>query len=62
MDVGAVSMAMSQINLKTNWGMAMLDKGLEMNEEAGANMIQMMDKSLETTVNPNIGSNFDVSV
>ncbi len=55
-------MAISQIDTKSNVGVAMLKKGMETNEQAGTAVIKMMDKTLELSANPDVGSNFDISV
>ena len=62
MNVGGVSMSISQIDTKSKVGVAMLKKNMENNEQVGTAMIKMMDKTLELSANPNVGSNFDVSV
>jgi len=62
MDVAALSMTLANIELGDRIGTAVLDKALESAEVAGASMIQMMDRSMELSVNPGIGGNFDVSV
>ncbi|MEI3211625.1 MAG: YjfB family protein [Lachnospiraceae bacterium] len=40
----------------------MLSKSLDDAESAGAGMIQMMDRSMELSVNPSVGSNIDVLI
>lgn len=63
MNITALSMAMAQSNVQTNFGIAMLDKTMEMNAEVGANFVEMLDRSaMEVSVNPHIGSNLDISV
>lgn len=62
MDVAALSITLANIELGDRIGTAVLDKALESAEVAGASMIQMMDRSMELSVNPGIGGNFDVSV
>ena len=42
---------------------AMLSKALDANEAAGAGLLKMIDSAaLELSVNPNVGSNFDMVV
>lgn len=42
---------------------AMLSKALDSNESAGAGLLKMMDAAaMERSVNPSIGSNFDMVV
>lgn len=58
MDIPALSMSMAQHNVETQFGVAMLAKSLDLVEESGDAMVQMMEQS----VNPNLGSNIDVCV
>lgn len=62
MDIPALSMAMSQSNIMNSVGIAMLDKSLELNQNIGDQLISAINSSMELSVNPHIGSNFDVSV
>lgn len=57
MDIAALSTAMSMADVQTQFGMAMLDKSLENMETMG----EGIQKILETSVNPHIGGNIDVS-
>ena len=65
MEIGAVSSALSAVSNTSSptsiQGVAslkMLDNAIELNEQLGQGMVQMMERS----VNPNIGGNFDMSV
>ncbi len=58
MDIAALSTSMSLANIQTDFGIAMLDKSLEIMEVMGDGM----KKILETSVNPHLGGNFDMSV
>lgn len=63
MDIAAVSMSLANVNLNTQVGTAMLDKTMEVNEELGNGLIQMMDAAaMERSVNPHVGSNLDVRI
>lgn len=63
MDIAAVSMALSQVDLGAKIGTAVLDKAMETNEELGAGLVKMIDSAqMELSVNPNIGGNFDVRI
>lgn len=53
---------LSQINPMNQISTAVLSKSLDAAEEQGAALVAMMDRSMELSVNPNIGSNFDFSV
>ena len=58
MDIAALSTAMSLSNVQSDFGVAMLDKSLENMEIMGDGMKKIM----ETSVNPHLGGNIDVSV
>ncbi|MGN0431417.1 MAG: YjfB family protein [Lachnospiraceae bacterium] len=63
MDIAGLSMSLSQINLNTRVGTAVLDKTMEAGEELAAGMIEMIDAAaMERSVNPALGSNFDMKV
>ena len=62
MNIPALSMSLSQVNLGNQISIAMLSKSLDTAEAAGAAMIDMMNKSMELSINPNIGGNIDLSV
>ena len=57
MDIAALSTAKSMADVQTQFGMAMLDKSLENMETMG----EGVQKILESSVNPHIGGNIDVS-
>ena len=60
MNISGLSMAISQINTKTEVGTALLSKAMDTNETMGEGIIKMIDKSaMERSVNPAVGSNFD---
>jgi len=63
MDIGRISMAMAQGNSLSKVGMAVLDKAMENMEISGQGIVEMMDAAaIERSVNPHIGSNFDMVV
>lgn len=63
MDIASVAMAMTHSTALTKVGTAMLDKALETNDSLGQGMINMIDAAaMERSVNPHIGSNFDMLV
>jgi hypothetical protein len=43
-------------------GTAVLSKSLDNSEAAGQSLVNMMDRSMELSVNPAVGSNFDMYV
>jgi len=63
MDIASISMAMAQTKSLSKVGVAVLDKAMESNEIAGQGIMKMMDAAaLDRSVNPAIGSNFDMLV
>lgn len=58
MDIAEISVVNSQASLMRDISTAVLGMSLDTVETAGENMVKMM----ELSVNPHIGSNFDVSV
>lgn len=63
MDIAGLSMSLNQISTQNDVGVAMLSKALDTNEEMGSSLISMMERStMEQSVLPHIGSNFDMSV
>lgn len=63
MDVAQLAMTLSQINVQNDVGTAVLSKAIDTNEQMGASLVNMIDRSaMEVSVNPNVGSNFDMSV
>ena len=63
MDIASISMAMAQTKSLSNVGAAVLNKAMESNEIAGQGIMKMMDAAaMERSVNPSIGSNFDMLV
>ena len=58
-----LSMPINQANLQTNFGVKMLAEAMDTNKEIGQGLINMIDSAaLERSVNPAVGSNFDMSV
>lgn len=63
LDIAGVSLALAQTKVQNNFGVAMLSKALDVTDEQGSALVNMTNKStMELSVNPNIGSNFDVTV
>lgn len=58
MDITEISTSISQANTLNAVGTAVLSMSLDTVESSGENLVKMM----ELSVNPNIGSNIDVSV
>lgn len=61
MDIAGLSTQMSSSRMNNQVGIAMLSKSLDQNQSAGNAVVGMIDSaSMERTVNPAVGSNFDV--
>ncbi len=58
MNIPALSIAMSQMEVTTEYNVAMLSKTLDTMEQSGAMMIKLMEQS----VTPHLGQNIDISV
>ena len=63
MDIASIATTMSSVDLQGKVGTAVLSKSLDMNEVLGAELVQLIDSAaMERSVNPAVGSNFDVRV
>ena len=62
MNIPELSTALANVNLMNQVGIAVLDKAMDNSEATGASLINMMDRSMELSVNPAVGSNFDMSI
>lgn len=63
MNIASISMAMAQTNSLSQVGVAVLGNAMEANEIAGQGIVNMIDSAaLERSVNPAVGSNFDMVV
>lgn len=63
MDIAGISMGLSQAELGSQVGIAMLSKSLDTTESLGAGLVNMIDAaSMELSVNPSIGANIDIRV
>lgn len=63
MDITGMSMAVSQANLQTDIGVAVLSKTMDTTEVMGQGLISIMDAAaMENSVNPHLGSNLDLRV
>lgn len=58
MDIPALSMAMAQSQLQTDVGTAILSNVMDNTTDMGDGLAKLMEQS----VNPNIGSNIDISL
>ena len=63
MDIAALSMAMSQEKVMNEVGTAMLKNALNVQEDVGAEVVEMIDSAaMERSINPSIGNAVDISV
>ena len=63
MDIAGLSMAMSTGRLQGEVSTSVLKKTMDTNEALGDRLVQMIDASaVERSVNPSVGSNFDIRV
>ena len=63
MDIGALSLTLSDTRIRNDISMAVLDKSMDVEKQAGEAMIDMMNRSMmEKSVNPNVGSGLDISI
>lgn len=60
MNIPELSTTLANVNLTNQVGIAVLDKAMESSETAGASLINTMDRSMELSVNPHIGSNLNL--
>lgn len=61
--IPSLSMAMANTDSLSKVGTAVLSKALDSNEAAGAGLLKMMDAAaMERSVNPSVGSHFDMVV
>ena len=59
MNIPELSTALSSANIANKVSIAVLDKAMESSQAAGESL---MDRSMELSVNPAVGSNFDLYV
>ena len=63
MDIAALSMVMAQQKTMDEVGTAMLRNALDMQEDVGAEVVEMIDSaSMERSINPSVGASIDISV
>lgn len=62
MNIPELSTALANTQLASKVGIAVLDKALESSQTTGESLINMMDRSMELSVNPHIGGNIDMLV
>ena len=62
MNIPELSTALANMELSEKVGVAVLAKALDSAEVTGDTLVQMMDRSMELSVNPSVGSNIDIYV
>ncbi|MBR1852181.1 MAG: YjfB family protein [Lachnospiraceae bacterium] len=63
MNIAGLSTVMATSNVQSQVGTAVLSKTMDTNEALGQGLVQMIDSAaMERSVNPNVGSNFDMRV
>ncbi len=63
LSIASLSTSFSKANLNTDFGIKMLAKTMENNEQTGQDIVEMIDSAaMERSVNPSVGANFDMSV
>ena len=62
MNIPELSMALANVQLTNQVGIAVLDKALESSEVSGESLIGMMEHSMEFSVNPGVGGNIDIFI
>ena len=61
MDIAGLSMNMAMMDVQTQVGNKMLSKAIDLGEELGAGVVDMVDAAaLERSVNPAVGGNIDI--
>ena len=62
-NIGTAAMAVTSSDSLSKVDIAMLSKALDTNEAAGNGLLKMIDAAaMERSVNPSVGSNFDMVV
>ena len=62
-NIGTAAMAVTGSDSLSKVDIAMLSKALDTNEAAGNGLLKMIDAAaIERSVNPSVGSNFDMVV
>ena len=63
MDIAGVSTALSSVSLQSQVGTAVLSKTMDTNEALAQGLMKLIDSAaMERSINPAVGSNFDMYV
>lgn len=61
MDIAGLSMNMAMMDVQSQVGIKMLSKAIDMGEELGTGVVQMVDAAaMERSVNPAVGGSIDI--
>lgn len=61
MDIAGLSMNMAMMDVQSQVGIKMLSKAIDMGDELGAGVVQMVDAAaMERSVNPAVGGSIDI--
>lgn len=62
MDIAQLSSALSLNDLQSQYSVGMLSKSLDDSQTSASSLVQMMDNTMELSVNPSVGGNLDLRV
>jgi hypothetical protein len=62
MNIAALSMSIAKSQVQDKWGVAMLKNSLDLQQENGNALSEMLEGVSENMVNPNTGSNIDIRI
>ena len=62
MNIAALSMSIAKSQVQDKWGVAMLKNSLDLRQENGNALSEMLEGVSENMVNPNTGSNIDIRI
>lgn len=63
MDIPGLSMALANVSLQNDVGVAVLNKAMDLGQEMGDGIVDMIDSSaMERSVIPYLGGNIDLRV
>lgn len=62
MNIAALSMSIAKSQVQDKWGVAMLKNSLDLQQENGNALSEMLEGVSENMVNPNTGSNIEIRI
>ncbi|WP_181346804.1 YjfB family protein [Thalassobacillus sp. CUG 92003] len=60
MDIAATSIAMSNMKLKQDTSVALMDKSIDQAKTHGNQLVEMLDKSTSAPQHPSLGNHLDL--